>query len=250
MIKNATIYRIAPGFKPDLETMEQALQTQGFIVTSPTQEKSVGWVPPRGDAHGPLVEQSQAWRVLKFKIETRNVPGEAVRQKAQEAADKIEDETGRRPGKKETRTLREDALLALLPDAFPRQQAIWVFVNLDSGWLVIDSPSQGRIDEVVTGLVSTFSDLSMRLLQTALTPQTAMTNWLSAESDDDLPTDFFIGRECELKSGDEEKAVVRFSRHNLQSEQIRLHLTEGELQQPPGFKKTPTPTPPVATGAA
>jgi recombination associated protein RdgC len=67
------------------------------------------------------------------------------------------------------------------------------------------------------------------LVQTTVTPQTAMTAWLSAQSPEEWPESFHVERECELKSGDEEKSVVRFNRHNLATDEVRKHIAEGKL---------------------
>lgn len=229
MFKNVTLYRIAPGWAPTLEEMETALDALRFGPCGASQDKSVGWAEPRGEAHGPLVESVAGQRILKFVMETKAVPGDIVREKAQEEADHIEATTGRKPGKKETKSLREDALMALLPMAFPRRGSVWVWIDPINHLLITDASSQGKVDELVTSLVTAFNDLSITLLQTAVTPQTAMTNWLSAESPDDWPEGFNVERECELKSGDEEKSVVKFTRHNLATDEVRKHITEGKL---------------------
>jgi recombination associated protein RdgC len=229
VFKNVTVYRIAPGWAPTLQAMETALDAARFAPCGATQDKSMGWVEPRGEAHGPLVESVAGQRVLKFMIETKSVPGSVVREKAQEEADHIEATTGRKPGKKETKALREDALLSLLPQAFPRRGSVWVWIDLANGWLVTDASSQGKIDELITALVRAFDDLGVTLLQTAVTPQTAMTQWLAATSAEEWPEGFNVERECELKSGDEEKSVVKFTRHNLATDEVRKHITEGKL---------------------
>ena len=38
-------------------------------------------------------------------------------------------------------------------------------------------------------------------------------------------------RECELKSADEEKAVVRYARHPLDIEEVQAHIAAGKLPQ-------------------
>jgi len=229
VFKNVTIYRIAPGWEATLEDMEAALDVARFVPCGATQDKAVGWIEPRGEAHGPLVESVAGQRILKLQIETKGVPGSVVKKKAQEEADHIEATTGRKPGKKETKALREDALLALLPQAFARQMTVWVWIDLKNGWLVTDASSQGKLDEVVTALVRAFDGLAVTLLQTAVTPQTAMTQWLSATTPDEWPGGFAVERECELKSGDEEKSAVKFTRHNLATDEVRKHITEGKL---------------------
>lgn len=230
MFKNVTIYRIAPGWEATLESMEAALDAVRFVPCGASQDKSVGWSEPRGEEHGPLVESVAGQRILKLTIETKAVPGSVVKEKAQEAADHIEATTGRKPGKKETKELREDALQALLPQAFPRRGSVWVWFDLQRGLLVTDASSQGKNDEVVTALVRVFDGLALTLLQTAMTPQTVMTQWLATtEPENDWPEGFNVERECELKSADEEKSAVKFTRHHLLTDEVRKHLTEGKL---------------------
>ena len=230
MFKNVTIYRIAPGWDATLESMEAALDAARFKPCGASQDKSVGWAEPRGEEHGPLAESVAGQRILKLVIETKAVPGSVVKEKAQEAADHIEATTGRKPGKKETKALREDALQSLLPQAFARRGAVWVWIDLKSNLLVTDAGSQGKNDEVVTALVRAFDGLALTLLQTAMTPQTAMTQWLATtEPEADWPEGFNVERECELKSGDEEKSAVKFTRHHLLTDEVRKHLAEGKL---------------------
>ncbi len=225
-----TIYRIAPGWAATLESMETALDAARFVPCGASQDKSVGWAEPRGEAHGPLVESVAGQRILRLVIETKAVPGSVVREKAQEAADHIEATTGRKPGKKETKELREDALQALLPQAFARRGGVWVWIDLNNRLLVTDAGSQGKNDEVLTALVRAFDGLALTLLQTAVTPQTAMTQWLATtEPEADWPEGFNVERECELKSADEEKSAVKFTRHHLLTDEVRKHLTEGKL---------------------
>lgn len=229
MFKNVTLYRLQPGWAPTIDEMEAALDAARFSPCGATQDKSFGWIEPRGQAHGPLVESVNGQRILRFMIETKAVPGAVVRKKAQEAADHIEATTGRKPGKKETKALREDALLALLPQAFARQSQVWVWIDLENGWLVTDAGSQGKNDEIISALVRAFDGLALALLNTAMTPQTAMTQWLMAESSDEWPQGISVERECELKSHDEEKSVVKFTRHHLLTDEVRKHITEGKL---------------------
>jgi len=230
MFKNLTIYRIGAGWTPELTAMEEALDAAKFAPCGPVQDKSIGWVPPRGEERGALVESVAGQLVLKLMIETKSVPSASVKAKAQEAADHIEATTGRKPGKKETKELREDALLALLPQAFPRQSAVWVWIDRAAGLLMTDASSQGKNDEVVTALVRSFDGLSLTLLQTAVTPQSAMTAWLaSTEPETDWPEGFNVERACELRSADEEKSVVKFNRHHLLTDEVRKHIAEGKL---------------------
>lgn len=229
MFKNATIYRIAPGWTPSLEAMEEALQGARFVPCPASQEKSVGWVEPRGEAHGALVESVAGQRIIKLQIETKSVPGATTRKHAEAAAEQIEQTTGRKPGKKEMKALREDALLALLPQAFSRTKCVQVWIEPDRGWLVTDATSQATADEVITALVRAFDGISLTLLNTNTTPMAAMTAWLQATDAEDWPEGIAIERNCVLKSTDEERATVKFDRHHLFNDEVRHHIAEGKL---------------------
>lgn len=91
---------------------------------------------------------------------------------------------------------------------------------------MLDTGSQSKADEVVTLLAQTFHGLSMSLLQTAMSPAAAMTHWLGTG---EPPYNFTIDRECELKSTDEMKSVVRYARHNLDTDEVKQHIVSGKV---------------------
>jgi recombination associated protein RdgC len=76
-------------------------------------------------------------------------------------------------------------------------------------------------------LVQCVEGLALRLLQTTLSPAVAMTAWLS---DGEPPAGFSVDRECELKSADEMKSVVRYARHPLDTDEVRAHVQVGGKQ--------------------
>ncbi len=144
----------------------------------------------------------------------------------QEKVDRIERESGRKPGKKERRDLKDEAKLDLLPMAFTKQGSMWVWIDTASRLLVLDTSSQGRADEVVTLLVESLPGLSVSLLSTETSPQAAMAHWLKEQ---EAPEGFSIDRECELKAADESKAVVKYDRHPLDIEEVHAHIDAGKL---------------------
>ena len=230
MFKNLMLYRLGPGWPASAAQLEEALAREPFAECGATQQKSTGWVPPRGQDHGALVEAIDGQWVARFAIETKAVPGDAVRRKVDEAVAKIEKSSGRKPGKKELRDLRDDAVTALLPQAFPRRAQVTVWVAPRERWLVLDAGSQGKADEVITSLVRVAGQgFTVGLLQTQRSPQSAMAGWLAAQSADEWPEGFHIERECELKGSGDEPAVVKFTRHDLVTDEVRQHIAEGKL---------------------
>ena len=226
MFKNMIIYRIAPDWQIDLLQVEAALAQLPFMECGATQERSWGWAPPRGDAHGAMAESIAGQWLLRFMVETKVLPGSVLARRVQEKAARIEQETGRKPGKRESRDLKEEAKLDLLPMAFTKQSAMWVWIDTKARFLVLDTSSQSRADEVASALIEALPGLALALLDTQTSPQAAMSQWLSTQ---EAPPGFSIDRECELKSADAEKAVVRYARHPLDIEEIQAHIAAGKL---------------------
>lgn len=227
MIKNAIIYRIGPHWQTDdLEQFELALTSNIYVSAAPSQETSSGWTPPRGEEHGALVEAIGGQLVLKFMVETKAVPSSALDAKVKEKAKEIEATTGRKPGRKESKEIKAEIKLSMLPMAFSKRASTLVWINRNAGLMVIDASTNSRADEVVTALVRALDGFSVALLDTQISPTSAMAGWLLTQ---DAPAGFAIERGCELKSSDESKSVVRYDRHSLDLDEIKQHISQGKL---------------------
>lgn len=228
MFKNCMIYRIAPGWAMDLAAMESALAKMPFHPCGATQPESYGWTPPRGEKNGALVESVAGQRILRFKIEAKSVPAPVIGRHMDERIAKIQEQEGRKPGRKETRELMDEVRLALLPHAFPKESSILAWFDLANGRLVLDCSSSGKADTLISALVTCFPGLQLSLLNTQVAPQAAMTQWLSGKPED-WPGHFAAGRFVELNSGDEMNATVKFDRHHLDDEEMKRHIAQGKL---------------------
>ena len=220
------MYRIVSAWEQTVAKLEAALEENRFVECGASQEKAVGWTAPRGDEHGPLVEVVAGQWILKLMVEVKVLPGTVVKRKAEEQIQHIEATTGRKPGKKESREIREDARLALLPLAFTKQSTVLVWIDPQAKTLVLSAGSQARADEVMTCLIKAMDGLSVQLINTQMSPAAAMSVWLSTK---EAPQSFSVDRECELKAADESKAVVRYARHRLDTEEVKQYVSEGKL---------------------
>lgn len=220
------VYRIDAGWQPSFAQMQDSLEAERFVPCGASQEKAIGWVEPRGEAHAPLVEVVAGQLILKLKIETKSVPTSVVNRKAKERSSQIETTTGRKPGKKEMREIKDDVKLSLMPMAFTKEASIWVWIDPEAQFLMLDVGSQAKADEVVTLLAKSFAGLGMKLLNTHMSPQASMSSWLLEQ---EPPACLTVDRECELKAADESKAVVRYVRHVLDTEEVKQHIAAGKL---------------------
>ena len=226
MFKNVIVYRIGPDWSATVEQIEASLDAERFVPCGASQEKSVGWIEPRGEAHGPLAESVGGQVILRLMLETRSLPGTVITKKAKERAAQIEVTTGRKPGKKELRDIKEDIKLELMPLAFTKESSTLVWIDPDARLLVLGAGSQARADEVVTLMVKALAGFAVTLINTHVSPTAAMSEWLISQ---EPPAGFTVDQECELKAADETKAVVRYTRHPLDTEEVKQYVEAGKL---------------------
>jgi recombination associated protein RdgC len=167
----------------------------------------------------------------RINIETKSVPARTIREKTDERCKALEESTGRKPGKKERRDLSDEVLQSLLPAAFPKLNAVTIWIDPVRRVLALNTASQSKCDEVNSALISLLADLHVGYITTVQNPQPAMASWLLAESPDDWPDNFNIERECVLKSNGEDGATVKFSKHHLATDEVKKHVLEGKLPQ-------------------
>ena len=101
MFKQIQIYRIAAQWAGNHPAVEEALAKTPFVECGATQERSFGWVPPRGEENGAMVESIGGHWIARFMCETKSIPAALLARRVKEKTDRIERETGRKPGKKE-----------------------------------------------------------------------------------------------------------------------------------------------------
>ena len=83
-----------------------------------------------------------------------------------------------------------------------------------------------RIKALVDALAEIKHPIPLAPLNTAMSPATAMGDWLSTRQ---APAGFSIDRDLELKNAGEDKSVVRYARHSLDLDEIGQHIQEGKL---------------------
>lgn len=225
MFKNLQLFKIVTA--PSLVDIGTTLETAAFLPCGASQEKSVGWVPPRGGEHDEYAPSVGGHTILKLTTEVKVVPGDVLRRKVDEQVAHIEETTGRKPGKKERREIKDDARLAMLPLAFAKRSATLIWVNVKDSYIAIDASSQSKADEAITMLIKAFDGLALQLVNTQQSPGTSMAQWLT--NSDNLPEKFSIDRQCELRAFDESKARVKYANHSLDIEEIREHIAMGKM---------------------
>jgi recombination associated protein RdgC len=231
MFKSIRIYSIAPDWRaPTPAALEPALKKHAFSPLGATEKESVGWVSPRPQEYSPLIEAIGGQWIFKIQTERKSVPGGVLKKAVEARCKKIEEDTGRKVGRKEKKELKEEIELELLPRAFSKTGSTLVWLDPKNHRLVVGTSSQRAADDVVAKLIETTQDagciIPLTHLQTERSPSAAMSQWLL---DKDAPAGFTLDRDLELKQLDEEKSVVRYARHNLEIDEVVEHIKAGKV---------------------
>ncbi len=235
MFKTASFFRIANDFVlPPLEAFEEVLQAARFIPCGPTQPDSHGWVAPRGNKSVALVELVGGQVILKLCTERRPLPASAVKAALEERIEKYKLETGtERVSARIKKEMKEEVVQDLLPRAFTKRSTTLVWLDPMNKFLVVDSGSLTGADRVVTALIEALSEvpgagpsIMARPVQTNESAVACMSHWLTTR---EAPVSFTVDRDCELKTPDEQKSAVRYSRHTLEIDEVAQHIAAGKL---------------------
>lgn len=222
--RNLQIYRLPTGWDITVETLEEQLARRRFQSCGSQDMETSGWSSPRGNDQ--LVHRVGRHWLVALGFEQRLLPASVVKQEADERAEEMAAQQGYKPGRKQMKELKEQITQEFLPRAFTRRRKVYAWIDPDNGWLGIDVPSQKRAEDFLEVLRDSLDTLPLALVRTERSPASSMADWLAGG---DAPHAFTIDDDCELRSITDDKAVVRYVRHNLEGEDVRGHLEAGKL---------------------
>ncbi|HDY82894.1 MAG TPA: recombination-associated protein RdgC [Halieaceae bacterium] len=223
--KNIRAYRLTSSFDLSPEQLGEKLTQRGFQPCARSQAVSAGWVPPLGEESSELVHAANGRMLLKLKREERLLPATVVREQLEEKVAAIEAQQGRKVYRKERLTMKDEIVADCLPRAFTRSTGVYTYIDTRANWIFVDTASAGRAEELLNLLRECIGSFPVLLPQVNNAPAATMTGWLAHHN---LPEDFALGEECELRDPGDEGGVVRCRGVDLLSEEVETHLHAGK----------------------
>lgn len=222
-LTNLQVYRLDLPNAITATVLEEAFARLPFQPCGPNDQQSQGWVSPRNN--GQMVYTVNRQMLFCLCTETKKVPGQMIKRVVETRASELEQQQGFKPGRKQMKEITEQVTDELLPRAFPMQSRTQVWLDPVNGWLVVDSSSPSKADEVFKMLLKSLDNLPAHTLRTECSPLSAMTDWLVS---DEAPAGFTVDQDTELKGTSDGKPTVRYLRHTLDPEDVRRHITGGK----------------------
>lgn len=223
--RNLQSYRLAADHPLTQEKIATALAGKPFQPCSTHDLFSQGWVPPAAHMPDMYAPHYQNAVLVCLKTEEKLLPAAVVKQQADERIQKIESEENRRVGRREIREIRERIAEELIPRAFAKSRVQRALIDLQNGWVWVEGGSASKTENLLSVLREALGSLPTHLIDTQTSPQTAMTVWLQ----EGAPEPFSLDADCELRFPGDDGAVARFTRQQLESEEVRQNLVNGKL---------------------
>ncbi|MDT0496241.1 recombination-associated protein RdgC [Algiphilus sp. W345] len=220
--KNLTLFDLEDEWTLPPAQLEERLAKHPLQPCAAMALESLGWLSPRDN--GALVEHQEKHFLITLGHEQKLLPSSVINDVAKEKAEEFEAARGFKPGRKQMRDFKERATVELLPRAFARRRKVHAWVDTGNKRIVVDASSLARAEIVIEQLRDALGHLAVVPPYVDPSPRSTLTQWLEAGR---APQPFALGDECELTTTDNEKSVVRYLRHSLDSEQIQRHLKEG-----------------------
>ncbi|MEO8224715.1 MAG: recombination-associated protein RdgC, partial [Gammaproteobacteria bacterium] len=109
--------------------------------------------------------------------------------------------------------------------ALTRRRTTFAWLDLPAGWLVVNTASNSRAEELVETLRDALGTLPVQPFNTRHAPAGSMAAWLTHG---DAPGRFTLEQDLELQAIDGGGATIRYLRHPLELPEIRAHLAGGK----------------------
>lgn len=224
--KNARVYRLTDGAAELFAAHDLAEHLAKFRFTGGTnlEMQSLGWTPPY-DGDDALTRRVGDAVLMTLRASKKLLPSSVVNELAKARAAEIEEQQGYKPGRKQMKEIKERATDDLLPKAFSVSRDTRVLFDLARGFLVIDTASSAKADEVIGWLAKTFDPFPLENLYVTTSPAQAMTGWLAA---DEAPANFSIDQDTELRASGESGAAIRYVKHSIDADDVRRHIGSGK----------------------
>ena len=223
-IKNLIVYLGDDAFSFSVGELDQILADNRCQPCGSQTLSTEGFVPPL-KGQDPMVYAVEGFIYCTYQQTTRLLPGPVIKELLDEKVEHIQDEEGRKVGRKEKAELKEQITFELMPRAFTRSRRTNLLIDTQRKRVLVDASSATRAEEVVACLRKAIGTLPVAYPAPNSAPYTSYSNWLRDTKL--LPEGFTLGDRCELKGTKDEGAAVKFTAVDLGQEEILAHLETG-----------------------
>ncbi len=221
--RNLTFFRFPTAH--DFSQLDELLPEAALKPVGPLELSSSGFISPFGRGDEALSHRigNSIW--LAVGSENKLLPGSVVNDLLAQKVAEIEEKEGRKLGGKARKRLKDDLLHELLPRAFVKSSRTDALLDLEHGFLAVDTSSRKTAEVVASEIRRAMGSFPAIPPNAEVAPRSVLTGWIAGEP---LPEGLSLGEECELKDAMDGGAVVKAQNQELISDEIAKHLESGK----------------------
>jgi len=203
--------------------LHELLTQSKFKPAGDLEWSSMGWVPPF-DGMDTLTLPVSNTIFFAARKQAKMLPRPVINDFVRERVEAIESTQNRRVGKREKGEIQEQVTGELLPRALPRNVSTVAYIDIKNRWLVVNTSSRGKAEEIVSLLRRDLKDFPAIPPTVSIAPAVTLTNWLTSR---DLPRGFNLGSDCKLTDVVSKGETVTFCQLDLLSNEVHSLLDHG-----------------------
>lgn len=221
--RNLTLFRFPTTL--DFSQLDELLPEMQLKPVGALELSSRGFVSPFGRNEPELSHRIGEAIWLTVGGEDKILPSSVVNDLLGKKLAEIEEKEGRKPGGRTRKRIKEDLVHELLPRAFVKPSRTDALLDLQHGFVAVDSSSRKSAEDVVSQIRGALGSFPALPLNAEVAPRNILTGWIAGEP---LPEGLTLGEECELKDAMDGGAVVKCQNQDLQGDEIAKHLEAGK----------------------
>lgn len=164
------------------------------------------------------------WTFLNYLVESRIIPGGALRDAVAARVKEIENAEERKVYAREKSHIKDEILLAMIPRAFTKKKNTLAAIDHKGGMIYVDARSPGDAERVLSALRQGLESLPVRPVQSKSDSRLVMACWIQEGT---APTNLALGMRCTLTGQDSER--VQITNSPAWADEVQAHLATGLL---------------------
>ncbi|MCW0447221.1 recombination-associated protein RdgC [Xanthomonas sacchari] len=221
--RNLTFFRFPTSI--DFSQVDALLPEAQLKPVDPMEMTSRGFVSPFGAGDEALSHQVGDFLWLTIGGQDKMLPGSVVNDHVARKIAETEEKECRRPSGRERKRIKDDVIAELLPRAFVRASRIDLFLDLEHGYVAVDTSSRKAGENAMSEIRRLLGSFPAMPVNAEVAPRSILTAWIAGEP---LPVGLSMGEECQLQDPIQGGAVVRCQHQELRCDEIDKHLQAGK----------------------
>ena len=223
MFRSARFFQLKGDWPQSEQAVSEKLEQSAFEPCGPLTERRSGWVPVAEDSGDLLARRVGGADLLRLRSQSRVLPAAAINEALEERIEEYRARMNEQPNARERRRLKAETRDELMPKAMLKSERISGYVDLGENLLCIDAAQNAAAERFLLHLRAPFDGVSFAPLKF----QRPFDELLKKIFFGSAPSQFALGRECQMQDPSEPKSVVRWSDFDLADRTIRDHVANG-----------------------